>query len=115
MSTEIYLNEENEIVNESKNFVIIRSNYSYISSKVVYSKDSDIYISSLNQKQWSEISSGGSCLSIWAKKDRGKYNKFDLIISHQIDGIIKNFKVASPSLPRELPEDIKDEILLSKV
>ena len=115
MQEEIFLNKENEIINETKDFIIMRPYYSYVSNKVIYEKNSNIYLSNLDKREWSEIYHGGCLLSIWARQDREKIKKFDLIITHQVDSVIKNYKVASPSLPEGVPDNIKDEILLNKV
>ena len=115
MEKEIFLNENHEIINETKNFVMMRLNYSYTSNKVVYEKNSNIYLSNLDKKEWFEATWGGSCLSIWNRKDKGKIKHFDLIISHRLDHVIESYKVASASLPEELPDDIKNEILLEEI
>lgn len=117
MVKEIYLNEDNNILLETKDFVLMETGYHYDSKLVAYKKNSNFSLSKLPENEWGYASEHGCCLSIWGRPDRERYNRLDLVITttKANSRLKENHKVASPSIPKELPEEIKNEMILSEI
>ena len=115
-SVKIYLNERNTILIETKDYVLMEMDNPHINNKVPYKKNSNFYLSNLPRDTWSNVMDDKKCcVAIWERHDKERYKRFDLIISHNIDDTIKNYKVASPLPLKELPNKIKSEILLEEI